>query len=110
MDINKILDELRQERGQLEAAILSIERLALGGVKRRGRPPAWMTMARIVGSDDQTAGATRRQQEQKKHSCRRLAASQAELGNKPAGSLTIGRTGYAREAVVEFGGPLRLRP
>jgi hypothetical protein len=42
MDINKILEELRQERLQLEEAILSIERLALGGAKRRGRPPAWL--------------------------------------------------------------------
>ena len=30
MDIGKILEELRQERAQLEEAILSIERLALG--------------------------------------------------------------------------------
>ena len=30
MDISKILDELRQERAQLDEAILSIERLALG--------------------------------------------------------------------------------
>jgi len=46
MDISKILDELRQERTQLEEAILSIERLAAGQGKRRGRPPAWMALAR----------------------------------------------------------------
>ena len=46
MDISKILDELRQERSQLEEAILSIERLAAGRGKRRGRPPAWMAAAR----------------------------------------------------------------
>jgi hypothetical protein len=46
MDIGKILDELRQERTQLEEAILSIERLAAGQGKRRGRPPAWMALAR----------------------------------------------------------------
>ena len=46
MDINSILDELRQEREQLEEAILSLERLAAGGAKRRGRPPAWMALAR----------------------------------------------------------------
>ena len=45
LDINKILDELRQERTQLEEAILSIERLAAGQGKRRGRPPAWMAAA-----------------------------------------------------------------
>jgi hypothetical protein len=46
MDINKILNDLRQEREQLEEAILSLERLALGGGKRRGRPPAWIALAR----------------------------------------------------------------
>jgi hypothetical protein len=42
MDINKILAELRLEREQLGEAILSLERLAAAGAKRRGRPPAWM--------------------------------------------------------------------
>jgi hypothetical protein len=46
MDINKILEELYQEREQVEEAILSIERLAAGRGKRRGRPPAWMALAR----------------------------------------------------------------
>ena len=46
MDIKKILDELREERAQLEEAILSIERLAAGRGKRRGRPPAWMAAAK----------------------------------------------------------------
>jgi hypothetical protein len=43
MDITKMLTELRQEREQIEEAILSLERLARGRGKRRGRPPAWMT-------------------------------------------------------------------
>ena len=42
MDISKILADLRLEREQLGEAILSLERLAAGGAKRRGRPPAWM--------------------------------------------------------------------
>ena len=42
MDITKILAELRQEHEQLAEAILSLERLAQGSAKRRGRPPAWM--------------------------------------------------------------------
>ena len=46
MDITTILEELRQERDQLSQAILSVERLALGGAKRRGRPPAWMVSAK----------------------------------------------------------------
>jgi len=48
MDTNKILAELRQEREYLDRAILTIERLALGGAKRRGRPPAWMTKATVA--------------------------------------------------------------
>jgi hypothetical protein len=42
MDLEKMLAELRQEREQIEEAILTLERLARGRVKRRGRPPAWM--------------------------------------------------------------------
>jgi hypothetical protein len=42
MNINKILTDMRLEREYLEEAILSFERLAAGGAKRRGRPPAWM--------------------------------------------------------------------
>jgi hypothetical protein len=42
MDIANILAELRLEHEQLEEAILALERLAAGGTRRRGRPPAWM--------------------------------------------------------------------
>ena len=42
MDVTRILAELRAERAQLEEAILSLERLARGRGKRRGRPPAWL--------------------------------------------------------------------
>jgi len=58
MDVTKILAELRQERDQLEEAILSLERLAVGRGRRRGRPPAWMSEAkkrgRPVGSKNKT--------------------------------------------------------
>lgn len=42
MDVSKILSELRQEREQIEQAILSLEMLARGRGRKRGRPPAWM--------------------------------------------------------------------
>ena len=42
MDVSKILAELKEERQQIEEAILSLERLARGRGKRRGRPPAWL--------------------------------------------------------------------
>lgn len=40
--VEKILAELKAERQQMEEAIVSLERLALGRGKRRGRPPSWM--------------------------------------------------------------------
>jgi hypothetical protein len=43
MDVTRILAELRQEREQIDEAILSLERLAHGRARRRGRPPAWMS-------------------------------------------------------------------
>ena len=43
MDVSKILTELRDERQQIEEAIVSLERLARGRGKRRGRPPSWLS-------------------------------------------------------------------
>jgi hypothetical protein len=37
-----MLAELRLEREQLEEAILTLERLARGRGRRRGRPPSWL--------------------------------------------------------------------
>ena len=42
MDVAKILAELKAEREQIEAAIISLERLARGRVRGPGRPPNWM--------------------------------------------------------------------
>ncbi len=61
MDVIKILQELRQEREQLEEAILSLERLARGRGRRRGRPPAWLAAmkkrGRPPGSKNKTPAA-----------------------------------------------------
>jgi len=43
-----MLVALRQEREQIEEAIVVMERLAMGRGKRRGRPPAWMAAAKDV--------------------------------------------------------------
>lgn len=63
MDVSKILEELRNEREQLEEAILSLERLARGRGRRRGRPPAWMVEAkkrgRPVGSKNKTGAQSK---------------------------------------------------
>ena len=39
MDIAKVVSELRQELENLDAAILTLERLQQSGPRRRGRPP-----------------------------------------------------------------------
>jgi hypothetical protein len=64
MDVSKILVELKEERQQIEEAILSLERLARGRGRRRGRPPAWMADAeapkrrgRPPGSKNKTVAA-----------------------------------------------------
>jgi hypothetical protein len=62
MDVAKMLVELRQEREQIEEAIITLERLARGRGKRRGRPPAWMTAAKkrtqpVASKGKTTAGA-----------------------------------------------------
>jgi hypothetical protein len=64
MDVTKILTELKEERAQIEEAILSLERLARGRGRRRGRPPAWMSemsgkrRGRPPGSKNKVAAAT----------------------------------------------------
>ena len=45
IDVAKILADLKEEKAQLEQAILTLERLAAGRAPRRGRPPAWMSEA-----------------------------------------------------------------
>ena len=49
MDVVKILADLRQEREQIEEAIMTLERLARGRGKRRGRPPAWLAAVKKRG-------------------------------------------------------------
>jgi hypothetical protein len=49
MDVLKMLTDLRQEREQIEEAIVTLERLARGRGRRRGRPPAWMSAIKRRG-------------------------------------------------------------
>lgn len=52
MDVDKMLAELRLEREQIDEAILTLERLARGRGRRRGRPPAWLKDSGIGGTDE----------------------------------------------------------
>lgn len=65
MDVNKILEELRNEHAQLGEAILSLERLAAGG-RRRGRPPAWLHAAQERGPVKAAAPAPAKKRGRKK--------------------------------------------
>lgn len=47
LDVDKMLAELRLEREQIEEAILTLERLARGRGRRRGRPPGWLKDATL---------------------------------------------------------------
>jgi hypothetical protein len=49
MDVLKMLADLRHEREQIEEAIMTLERLARGRGRRRGRPPAWMSAIKRRG-------------------------------------------------------------
>lgn len=72
MDVTKMLAELRQEREQIEEAIMTLERLARGRGKRRGRPPAWMTEIKRRG---RPPGSKNKPKAEQKASAAKLAAT-----------------------------------
>jgi hypothetical protein len=71
MDINKMLAELRAEREQMEEAIMTLERLARGRGRRRGRPPAWMSQIKRRG---RPPGSKNRPKNEPKGSAKVVAA------------------------------------
>ena len=82
MNVDKMLTELRLEREQIEEAILTLERLARGRGRRRGRPPTWLkdaanNMANEEESDS-LAGSTEP---------RRRGRPPGTKSNKPVGQL-----------------------
>jgi hypothetical protein len=52
MDILKMIAELRSEREAIQDALVVLERLAQTRGKRRGRPPAWMSVVRAADSSE----------------------------------------------------------
>jgi len=46
MDVQQLLQQLRDERAQIDEAILVLERITQGRGRRRGRPPLWMAKRR----------------------------------------------------------------
>lgn len=43
VDLSQVLADLHAERDAIDEAIAMMERLASSGVRRRGRPPEWMS-------------------------------------------------------------------
>ena len=80
MDVSKILTELRDERQQIEEAILSLERLARGRGRRRGRPPAWMS------------GVAAKQRGRPPGSKNKIREADAALHQERGGSVTKRKT------------------
>ena len=73
MDIVGMLAELSAERDRLVEAILVLERIAIGGQKRRGRPPKWMATAAPENEDEQ---ATRKRRPFSAATRAKMAAAQ----------------------------------
>ena len=43
MDLHKMISELQAEKNRLDEAIQALERLSAGKIRRRGRPPRWVS-------------------------------------------------------------------
>lgn len=57
MDVRKMITELREERACVEQALVSLERLSLKRVPRRGRPPSWIKAIRTQAPKKEMAQA-----------------------------------------------------
>jgi hypothetical protein len=57
MDINRLIAELREEHARIQKAILSLERLAGGRGRGRGRPPSWLKEVRDSELNNRTEAA-----------------------------------------------------
>ena len=55
MDLNRIIADLKAERDVLAATIECLERLAAGRGRKRGRPPAWLSVRGAVQSSNADA-------------------------------------------------------
>jgi hypothetical protein len=56
MDLARVLSQLHEELDNLDAAIESLESIARGGRRRRGRPPLLLAEKRAGASPKRKAG------------------------------------------------------
>ena len=86
MDVMKMLADLRAQRDQLNEAILALTRLAAGGAKRRGRPPAWLQQAATARATvTAAAGSTAKGKRPRKQRKPFSAATRKKMAAKKAG-------------------------
>ena len=60
MELMTIIKQLMEERDLIDSAIVSLERIALQRGKRRGRPPAWMTVLEAEPAQPKKRGRPRK--------------------------------------------------
>lgn len=63
MELTKVIQDLRREQQNIDEAITVLERLAAGGGRRRGRPPAWLKQAEGKRRRGRPVGSKNRQRE-----------------------------------------------
>ncbi len=81
-----MLAELRLEREQIEEAILTLERLARGRGRRRGRPPSWLKDATEAASLAEGNGSGSGEEEPSSEPKRRGRPPKAKQAAHAAGS------------------------
>jgi hypothetical protein len=86
MDVQRMLNELREEQKSLEAAITVLSRLAAGQTKRRGRPPKWLEQIGNQQLSEPTA--TRRRRTISPESRARMAEAQRKRWAAARGEIS----------------------
>ena len=77
-----MLAELRVEREQIEEAILTLERLARGRGRRRGRPPGWLKeVAEAGGMPEESSAAAAPEPKKRPRSGATARTKQAAAGD-----------------------------
>jgi hypothetical protein len=90
MDIEGMLKELRQERAQIEEAILALERMAHSSGKRRGRPPKWLSASRPSTAGGAEPAPKRKRQISPEGRARIVAATKKRWAERKASAAAAG--------------------
>jgi hypothetical protein len=85
MDLNRVIQELQAERRLIEEAIIVLERLAEGKIRRRGRPPAWLSRLKAQQQEQPSSNQTlsRESRRRKTETSRKHAAASEHQTSNP---------------------------